>query len=170
LIEKLKAYNKPAAREPFAGAPGPLSRSVMIAKGLSVKIRSLKESDLQAVRNLTASTQELAPDRDSIYWLLSEFFEKTSFVVSSENKLAGFLLGFMSQTKTNQGYVYSIGVAAEHRGKGIGKLLIESFQNSIHSLGADAIYLTTTPDNHMALGFYGHMGSLKNTKIAQKVQ
>ena len=123
-----------------------------------MKIQTLKESDLQAVRNLTASSQGLAPDRDSIYWLFSEFFENTSFVVYSEERLVGFLLGFLNQTKPKQGYVYSIGVAEGHRRNGIGKLLIESFQESIHSLGANVIYLTTTPDNQKALVFYEHMG------------
>ena len=126
-----------------------------------MRIQPLEESDLEAIRNLTADTQALAPDRDSIYWLFSEFFKNTSFITYSKNKLSGFLLGFMSQTKPKQGYVYSIGVAAEYRGNGIGKRLIEAFQESIRSLGADTIYLTTTPDNHMALGFYEHMGFTK---------
>jgi ribosomal protein S18 acetylase RimI-like enzyme len=123
-----------------------------------MKIQSLTESDLQAVRSLTARSQELTPDRDSIYWLFSEFFENTSIVIYSEDKLVGFLLGFLSQTKPNQGYIYTIGVAEGYRGNGIGKLLIESFQENIQSLGADEIYLTTTPDNQKALGFYEHMG------------
>ena len=123
-----------------------------------MKLQPLKDSDLQDVRNLIAGSKELAPDRDSIYWLFSEFFENTSFVCHSEGKLVGFLLGFLNQTKPNQGYVYSIGIAEGHRGNGIGKLLIESFQERIRSLGADTVYLTTTQENHMALGFYKHMG------------
>jgi ribosomal protein S18 acetylase RimI-like enzyme len=123
-----------------------------------VKIKPLKESDLPAVLNLTVSSQKLAPDRDSIYWLFSEFFHNTSFVAYSKKQLAGFLLGFISQAEPTQGYVYSIGVDAEHRGQGVGKLLLESFQKSIHSLGANICYLTTTPDNYRALGFYEHLG------------
>lgn len=130
----------------------------MSKKELSLKIQPLKESDLLAIRALSAGSEGLAPDRDSFYWLFSEFFNKTSIVACSEDKVVGFILGFINQADPTQGYVYSIGVASDYQRKGIGKLLLESFQESIHSYGANTVYLTTTPENTKALSFYEHMG------------
>lgn len=123
-----------------------------------MKIQSLKESDLAAIKNLSSIYSELAMDRDSVYWLFSEFFANTSFVVYSNNKLVGFILGLINQTDQNQGYVYSIGVAVDYRGQGIGKLLVETFQERVKSLGVDTVYLTTTSENQRALAFYEYMG------------
>lgn len=47
-------------------------------KGASVKIRLLEESDLNAVRDLTAGSQGLTMDRDPVYWLFSELTIKFS--------------------------------------------------------------------------------------------
>ena len=130
-----------------------------------MNVQPLKESDLIAVRNLSDGSEGLAVDRDSFYWLFSEFFKNTSFVVYSGNQVAGFLLGFISQSEQSQGYVYSIGVANEYQRQGIGKMLLESFQESILSYGANTIYLTTTPDNRKALSFYKSMGFEKPEKF-----
>ncbi|THB74194.1 MAG: GNAT family N-acetyltransferase [Desulfobulbaceae bacterium] len=126
-----------------------------------MEILPLNETDLLAVRNLSAQSEGLAVDRDSFYWLFSEFFKETSFVVYTNNQLIGFILGFINQTEPTQGFIYSLGVAAKHQRKGAGTLLIQAFQERMRARGVRTLYLTTTPENSKALNFYQKIGFSK---------
>jgi ribosomal protein S18 acetylase RimI-like enzyme len=87
-------------------------------------------------------------------------FEGTSFVAETEDgKLAGFLVGFLSQTDPSESYVHFVGVAPEQRGSGLGGGLYERFFESAREHGCTTVRCVTSPANvdsrafHEALGF-----------------
>jgi ribosomal protein S18 acetylase RimI-like enzyme len=87
-------------------------------------------------------------------------FEGTSFVAEDEEgRLAGFLVGFLSQTDDTDAYVHFVGVAPERRGSGLGRELYERFFEAARQAGRTTVRCVTSPVNvdsvafHEALGF-----------------
>ena len=61
--------------------------------------------------------REMAPMLPKLFFL---HFEGTSFVAEREDgTLAGFLVGFLSQTNPEEAYVHFVGVAPDQRGTGL---------------------------------------------------
>ena len=74
-------------------------------------------------------------------------FDGTSFVADREDgELAGFLVGFLSQTKADEAYVHFVGVAPEARGSGVGRELYEAFFDAARAHGAHVVRCVTSPD------------------------
>ncbi len=48
---------------------------------------------------------------DMLPKLFFTHFSSTSLIAEEDNKLIGFLIGFYSQTKTNEAYIHFVGVA-----------------------------------------------------------
>jgi ribosomal protein S18 acetylase RimI-like enzyme len=86
-------------------------------------------------------------------------FEGTSFVVDDEaGQLAGFLIGFDSQSEPDEAYIHFVGVAPEQRGNGIGRALYERFFDEARSHGRTVVRSVTSPVNESSVAFHKAMG------------
>ncbi|MBA2295142.1 MAG: GNAT family N-acetyltransferase [Actinobacteria bacterium] len=101
--------------------------------------------------------RDMAPMLPRLFFV---HFEGTSYVVDDEHgQLAGFLIGFLSQTRADEAYIHFVGVAPEHRGVGLGRGLYERFFSDAAARGRTTVRCITSPTNvasvafHQALGF-----------------
>ncbi len=86
-------------------------------------------------------------------------FEGTSFVVDAEDgQLAGFLIGFLSQTADNEAYIHFVGVDPERRGEGIGTSLYERFFDEARAHGRSVARCVTSPQNEASIAFHRQLG------------
>jgi ribosomal protein S18 acetylase RimI-like enzyme len=86
-------------------------------------------------------------------------FEGTSFVVDGEDgQLAGFLIGFLSQTQPDEAYVHFVGVDPERRGEGIGRALYERFFAEARGHGRTIVRCVTSPVNEASVAFHRALG------------
>jgi len=85
-------------------------------------------------------------------------FCNTSFVVEAENQLIGFLVGFMSQTDENVGYIHFVGVHPEFRKEGIGRKLYDQFFKQCELNKRTIIKSCTSPINKLSISFHQRMG------------
>ena len=86
-------------------------------------------------------------------------FESTSFVADREDgTLAGFLIGFLSQTDPETAYVHFIGVAPDERGSGLGRELYERFFETTRRSGRTLVRCVTAPENADSLAFHDALG------------
>jgi ribosomal protein S18 acetylase RimI-like enzyme len=86
-------------------------------------------------------------------------FEGTSFVVDGEDgQLAGFLIGFLSQTEPDEAYVHFVGVDPERRGEGLGRALYERFFDEARAHGRTVARCVTSPANEASVAFHRAMG------------
>ena len=60
-------------------------------------------------------------------------FSDTAFVAEDGGELAGFLAGFLSQSKPDEAYIHFVGVSPGHRGRGVGRLLYERFFDAVRA-------------------------------------
>lgn len=86
-------------------------------------------------------------------------FEGTSFVVDGEDgQLAGFLIGFLSQTEPEEAYVHFVGVDPERRGEGLGRALYERFFAEARAHGRTVVRCVTSPVNEASVAFHRALG------------
>ena len=61
-----------------------------------------------------------ATERASLLPLLFfQHFTDTSFVAESDGRLAGFLIGFMSQSRPDESYIHFVKISPDLRGEGL---------------------------------------------------
>ncbi|MDO9020959.1 MAG: GNAT family N-acetyltransferase [Deltaproteobacteria bacterium] len=79
-----------------------------------------------------------------------------ALVVEDDGLLVGFLLGFV--TAAGVGYVHLVGIHNDHRRRGIGRRLYESFTARAQRRGARRMKAITTPGNHGSVEFHRALG------------
>ncbi len=85
-------------------------------------------------------------------------FQETSFAAEQNGVLAGFLVGFFSQTYPDQSYIHFVGVNPAFREQGVGRRLYEHFFASSLKGGRKVVRCVTSPVNRTSLAFHMQMG------------
>lgn len=126
---------------------------------MTVAIRHAQPSDYGRVIgrvNAWWGGRDMAPMLPKLFFV---HFEGTSFVVDAEDgQLAGFLIGFLSQTDPDEAYIHFVGVDPERRGEGIGRALYERFFAEARSHGRTVVRCVTSPVNEASVSFHEALG------------
>jgi predicted GNAT superfamily acetyltransferase len=85
-------------------------------------------------------------------------FCDTSFLMEKDNELAAFLIGFLSQSRNDEGYIHFVGVNPEFRGMGIGTYLYNRFYEICIVKGRKTVRSCTSPVNKGSIVFHAKMG------------
>ena len=122
-------------------------------------IRHAQPSDYgRVIQHVNAwwDDRDMAPMLPKLFFI---HFEGTSFVAEDEQgRLAGFLVGFVSQTDSTEAYVHFVGVSPEHRGSGLGRDLYERFFATVREQGRTTVRCVTSPVNESSLAFHEALG------------
>ncbi|MBU1161253.1 MAG: GNAT family N-acetyltransferase, partial [Proteobacteria bacterium] len=81
-----------------------------------------------------------------------------SFIIEKEEDLMAFLIGFLSQSKTNEGYIHLVGVHPNYRGMGLGEFLYRRFFQICKENNRDTIRACTSPVNKGSIEFHKKIG------------
>ena len=85
-------------------------------------------------------------------------FWPTSFVAELDGAVAGFLVGFVSQSDPEVAYVHFVGIDPAMRGAGIGRALYERFCEGVRALGCREVRCVTSPRNAASIAFHRRLG------------
>jgi ribosomal protein S18 acetylase RimI-like enzyme len=100
--------------------------------------------------------RDMAPMLPKLFFL---HFEGTSFVAErADGTIAGFLIGFLSQTDESEAYVHFVGIAPELRGSGLGRRLYERFFEAAREHGRTVARSVTSPANADSVAFHEALG------------
>ena len=100
--------------------------------------------------------REMAPMLPKLFFL---HFESTSFVAERDDgTIAGFLIGFLSQTRDDEAYVHFVGVAPDQRGSGLGRDLYEQFFATAREHGRTTVHCVTSTTNEESVEFHRALG------------
>jgi len=89
-------------------------------------------------------------------WL--QHFAGTSLVAEGKSQFVGFLIGFLSPGRPDEGYIHFVGVAPDARGTGIGRSLYERFFDVCARAGRTQVRCVTSPHNTSSIAFHTAMG------------
>jgi L-amino acid N-acyltransferase YncA len=81
-----------------------------------------------------------------------------SSLVAEDPQLCGFLVGFLSPTLLDEGYVHFVGVSPTARGTGLGRTLYERFLAAATADGRRVVRAVTSPGNQASIAFHRAMG------------
>jgi GNAT superfamily N-acetyltransferase len=98
------------------------------------------------------------PVRGLLHRLFFEHFNDTCFVLEQDGQLLAFLVGFMSQSRSNVAYIHFVGVRPDQRGRGLGRRLYEHFIAAMQSRGCETLQCITSPVNSGSIEFHRKMG------------
>jgi ribosomal protein S18 acetylase RimI-like enzyme len=90
--------------------------------------------------------------------LFFDHFTNTSFVVEEEGEIVGFLIGFLSQTHSNEAYIHFVGIHPSYRKQNLGKKLYEEFFKTVQESGRNIVRCVTSPVNKVSIAYHAKMG------------
>jgi ribosomal protein S18 acetylase RimI-like enzyme len=124
-----------------------------------VRIRHAEPADygrVIGVVNTWWAGRQMAPMLPKLFFV---HFEGTSFVAEDDDgELAGFLVGFLSQTHDAEAYVHFVGVDPRRRGSGLGRELYEHFFDAVRAEGRSVVRCVTSPVNADSVAFHESIG------------
>jgi GNAT superfamily N-acetyltransferase len=127
-----------------------------LPKGLT--IRNSKPLDHQRIISVM---KDWWGGRD-LTWMLPKLFLvhfcNTSFIIEKGDNLTAFLIGFLSQSKVNDGYIHLVGVHPDYRGIGLGEFLYHRFFQICKENNRDTIRSCTSPANKGSIEFHKKVG------------
>ncbi len=124
----------------------------------TIRIRNATPADYENVvsvmpdwwggRDLTASVPKI----------LFIHFGNTIYIAESKGELVGFLVGFLSQSERQVGYIHFVGVHPDYRRAAIGRFLYQRFYNTCRLNGRSIVKSCTSPINTLSIAFHTGMG------------
>ncbi|PVE70252.1 GNAT family N-acetyltransferase [Priestia megaterium] len=121
-------------------------------------VRLVKGSDYYVISPLINDWWNGRQMSDLLPKLFFDHFKNTSFIVEEEGEIIGFLIGFLSQSYSNEAYIHFVGIHPEYRGKGIGRQLYNQFFDVIKQSGRNIVRCVTSPVNKTSIAYHTKMG------------
>lgn len=123
-----------------------------------ITIRTARPSDHSAIIDVMEDWWNGRDLRGSVPRLFLDHFHDTSVVAERPDQLIGFLIGFLSPAKPNEGYIHFAGVHPDYRKKGIAKELYHRFFRICTESGRTIVRSCTSPINKRSIIFHTKMG------------
>ncbi|TXE07723.1 GNAT family N-acetyltransferase [Gelidibacter salicanalis] len=128
-----------------------------------ITIRKATLADLESIHEI-----EVLSFNQGSYplFVLRQFYDISNdyfYIAEHQRNVVGYVLGNLTK-HLNQGWMLSLGVHPDYRGKNIGKLLSETLLEALESSFSSEICLTVHPDNSTAIRIYEALG-FENSKF-----
>ena len=95
---------------------------------------------------------------DMLPRLFFEHFTDTCFAAERDGELAGFLVGFLSQSRPAEAYIHFVGVHPDYRRQQLARQLYEKFFECVCTRGRRCVRCITSPVNKTSIAFHKAMG------------
>lgn len=123
-----------------------------------MEIRAVRDKDYDVLSPLINEWWGGRKMTDMLPKLFFIHFTDTSFIVEKDGEIVGFLIGFLSQSYSNEGYIHFVGVHPEYRQQHIGKKLYHKFFNAVKKSGRNTVRAVTSPVNKASIAYHLQMG------------
>jgi L-2,4-diaminobutyric acid acetyltransferase len=103
--------------------------------------------DVFEIHRFIGNLEGLVQHPVHFYKIMIEYFGNSFFVIKTDDKVIGFVWGFVSQRNSDVFFLWQIGVSKEHRGKDIARKLIDRLITSAKELQYKKIHATVETGN-----------------------
>ena len=136
-----------------------------------IRIREIEPSDYGSIITVVNEWWGGRNMADMLPRLFFVHFRQTGFIAECDGKVAGFVVGFVSQSVDSEAYIHFVGVHPEFRKNGIGAALYERFFEVVKTFGRSVVRCVTSPVNQGSISFHRRMGfSMEpGTKIVEGI-
>jgi ribosomal protein S18 acetylase RimI-like enzyme len=132
-----------------------------------MKIRNVQSADYSPIISVLNDWWGGRKMSDMLPKLFFVHFSETSFIIEQDNKIHGFLIGFLSQTFADEAYIHFVGIHPDYRKQGLGQALYEYFFEIASSKNRNVVRCVTAPTNKSSIAFHTRMGFEIESKETQ---
>ncbi len=122
-----------------------------------MKIRGITKSDFDYVVSVLDRWWN-GPAHDRANPVFFYELGDQALVAEEDERVIGFLLGFLAPTRPPTGYVHLVGIHPDHRRRGVGKELYVAFEQRCRAAGAQRLKAITTVGNENSVAFHEALG------------
>ncbi|MFC4103229.1 GNAT family N-acetyltransferase [Paenibacillus xanthanilyticus] len=123
-----------------------------------MRIRTIEPEEIGVIRERAARWWGGSYDSDMFSKWYVHHFRDTCLAAEIGGELAGFVMGFCSQTEPDSAYIRIVMVSPEHRGGGVGRALYEAFFERVTARGRSVVRCVTAPHKANSLAFHAKLG------------
>lgn len=124
----------------------------------NIQIRNAVPDDHQRIIDVIPGWWGGRDLRSSVPKLFFLHFGPTCFAAERKGRLIGFLIGFLSQARPDEGYIHFVGVDPSFRKKGVARILYHRFYDVCRRHSRTVVRSCTAPENKLSIGFHLKMG------------
>ena len=124
----------------------------------AVSIRPPRLEDGRRVLRLVEESQVLDPNSAYCYLLMAYHFGATSVVAQAQDDIVGFVYAYLPPQRARTVFVWQVGVAASHRGSGLGTRLLAAVLQRDACRNVRYLEATVGPTNAASLALFRGMG------------
>ncbi|WP_442786411.1 GNAT family N-acetyltransferase [Leptothoe sp. PORK10 BA2] len=123
-----------------------------------VRIRKTCPSDYSPIISVLDAWWGGRRMSDMLPRLFFTHFRETSFVAELNGKIIGFLIGFLSQSHSEEAYIHFVGIHPDFRKQGVGSVLYRQFFQTAQEFGRVRVKCVTSPVNKSSIAYHLHIG------------
>ncbi|MBO0996006.1 GNAT family N-acetyltransferase [Bacillus sp. SD088] len=123
-----------------------------------MRIRLVKSSDYHAISPLINKWWGGRQMADMLPKLFFNHFNRTSYIAENDGEIVGFLIGFLSQSYSDEAYIHFVGVHPNYRNNNIGKKLYHEFFKVVKENDRHSVRCVTSPVNKVSIAYHLKMG------------
>ncbi len=123
-----------------------------------MEIRHMKSTDYEIVSPLLDEWWDGRQMSGMVPKLFFNHFNNTSFIAEVDGEVVGFLIGFLSQSSSEEAYIHFVGVDPDYRKYAIGRTLYNRFFEVVKEHGRNIIRAITSPVNKVSIAYHTKMG------------
>ncbi|MEK5232166.1 GNAT family N-acetyltransferase [Lysinibacillus sp. FSL K6-0232] len=123
-----------------------------------MNIRGLQSSDyaiLSPLINEWWGGQNMSGKLPKLFF---DHFTNTSLIMEDKGEIIGFLVGFLSQSQSNEAFIHFVGVHPDYRKQNIAKRLYDVFFHVVKQYNRNVVKCVTSPTNKVSIAFHTNMG------------
>lgn len=127
---------------------------------MTLRLRHAREDDYLPIIRVIDGWWGGRQMADMLPRLFFAHFQDTSFIVEDADtgERAGFLIGFVSQSKPGDAYIHFVGVHPDYRRQGLGEQMYAAFFDAVAERGCTRVACVTSPVNRTSIAFHRRMG------------
>lgn len=123
-----------------------------------LKLRNVMPDDHQSVVSVIPRWWDGRDLSGGVLKVFFHHFQNSSFLAEKDDLMVGFLVGFLSQTQMDEGYIHFAGVHPEFRCEGIGRRLYDLFFQVCRNNARTVVKSCTSPVNRLSIDFHTRLG------------
>jgi L-2,4-diaminobutyric acid acetyltransferase len=114
---------------------------------MDVTITKVDEEEFLKAYNFVSNCKPLENYSEHFYKIVLRYFGNSCFVAKFNDEIVGMVIGFKSQADKNKFFLWQIGVFSYHRGREIGKRLLDRIEKAAKELDCKIMEVTVDPEN-----------------------
>lgn len=131
---------------------------------INILIRKPEKNDANKIYDLVKKSKVLDVNSEYLYLLQTTHFKDTCAVAVHENKVIGFVSGYMLPDNKDTLFIWQVAIDDEYRGNDLARRVILNIIKR-DEIGVNNIYSTVSPSNKASIRVFEKVANELNTQI-----